>query len=230
MIDFHGWLDTTIGDFELAQVFQEEMGLTRQVGFTDTNCRGYFANWAHQNGALGLLVEFSDPEIDLSALIRATDRLLRGAYDDGEGEYAPDERYKAFTGLKAYTLSKGRTTTYRGFNEPFDTASYIDGETDLCVVERIYRNGWARVTYPVTNGTKTAYCPLSAFIRPNAAAPRTARVGGDTAVYRRPDLSQPIGSVWATDTFWVVDEEDGALQIVYPLDTGGFKLGWIAAG
>ena len=228
VIDFHGWLNTTIGDSELAEVFYDELGLSHQVSFTKTNCSGYFSNWAHQNGALALLVEFRDTSIDQTALIRAVDRLLNGGYDNGEGEYAADERYAEFTGVQAYTLSEGRTDTYRGFNQPFDSASYIDGAADLCVIDRIYQNGWVKVTYPVASGQKTAYCGLSAFIGENAVTPYSSRVTDNTKVYRRSDLSETIGSVWSTDTFYVVAETGRLKQIIYPLDNGGWKMGWIS--
>ncbi len=81
VIDFHGWLNETIGDKALAELFRQEMGLPYLVGYTDSNCAGYFANWAHQNGALSLLVEFTaSNKIDRQALITAVNRLLSEEY------------------------------------------------------------------------------------------------------------------------------------------------------
>ena len=227
VIDFHGWLDTTIGDKALADVFYEEMGLNHQVGFNSANCRGYFANWAHQNGALGLLVEFTNTNIPVDDLIRAIDRLLNNQYDNGSGEFALDERYRMFSDVNAYTLSTGRTTTYQGFNQPFSTVSYIEGLTDLCTINRIYANGWVQVTYPISSGSKTAFCLLSDFIGDGAVTPFKSQVSSNTKVYRRPDMSETIGSVWSTDEFYVVAQQGNRQQIIYPLDTGGWKMGWI---
>ena len=227
--DMHGWLDTTIGDAELAEVFYQELGLSHQVGFTSSNCRGYFANWVHQQGALGLLVEFTNTNIPQDKLLNAVKRLVAGDYDNGTGSYAEDPNYAAFTGgISCYTLSNDRPTTYAGFGVPFDTISYIEGSTDLCVIEKIYENGWVKVTYPISSGNKTAYCPLSAFIEPGTeVAHYTSTVSGNTKVYRRSDMSETIGSVWSTDVFTVVAKSGNALQIIYPLDDGGWKMGWI---
>lgn len=227
VIDFHGWLDTTIGDKELADVFYDEMGLAHQVGFTSSNCRGYFANWAHQNGALGLLVEFTDESIPTNKLIQAIDRLINDQYDNGKGEYAADERYQQFSDIQAYTITTGQTTTYKAFNEAYSTPSYITGSTDLCTINKIYANGWVEVTYPVSSGSKTAFCLLSDFIGDNAVTPYKSTVAATTKVYRRSDMSETIGSVWSTDEFYVVAKQGERCQIIYPLDAGGWKMGWI---
>ncbi|MCL2672633.1 MAG: dockerin type I domain-containing protein [Clostridiales bacterium] len=226
VLDLHGWLNTTIGDSELAEVFRDELGIPFQQDFS-SGSRGYFAHWAHRQGAFGLLVEFKNPNIDTTKLIKVINRILQDDYDNGQGVYATDNRFARFSSIGGYTLSTGRVTTYKGFNEPFDTTSYIDG-IDLCTIQKIYANGWVKVSYPVTSGTKTAYCPLSEFINPASEVEHyAARVSANTTVYRRSDLSQSTGSVWTTDEFWVVAEDGQRLQILYPLDAGGWKMGWI---
>lgn len=229
--DFHGWLNTTIGDSELAEVFLQEMGLAHQTVFTATNCRGYFANWAHQQDALGLLVEFKNTQFSVEALKSAVNRLISGDFENGTGDYTLDEKYTKFTGgIDCYTISTGRTTTYQDFGVEFDTPSYIDGATDICTVSRIYDNGWVKVTYPlVSGGNKTAFCKLSDFIIEGTEVTHyTSNVSANTKVYRRPDMTETTGSVWTTDTFTVVAEYDNKLQIIYPLDSGGWKMGWIS--
>lgn len=229
VLDLHGWLDETIGDAELAEVFYSEMGLSLAHTFTATNCKGYFSNWAHQQGALALLVEFkSSTEVPLDKLEATINRLLCGDYDNGTGEYALDERYKEFQGIQSYTLSQGQVTTYAGFNIPFGTVSYIDGANDLCTIDKIYQNGWVRVQYPVSSGTKTAYCPLEEFIDGSITVePYLANVSANTKVYRTSSMSTSLGSVWNTDDFYVVADNGIQVQIIYPLDGGGWKMGWI---
>ena len=46
-------------------------------------------------------------------------------------------------------------------------------------------------------------------------------------VYRRSDLKETIGTVFSTDEIFVIAEKDDVLQIIYPLDGGGYKMGWI---
>ena len=234
VLDMHGWLNTTIGDAELAEVFFREMGLPHQVGFTSTNCQGYFANWAHQQGALALLVEFTNPNINQTNLTNAIDALVKGEYGNdsvGEDDYTVDERYSQFIDAQGYPLSTGRVTTYQGFGIPFPTTSYIDGTTDLCTVHTVYANGWVEVTYPVTGGTKTAYCKLTDFIADSqaVAVPYQVTVNKTTTVYRRSDLSASLGSATTASEIWVVAESDTAVQIMCRTTTGNLLLGWVAS-
>ena len=226
VIDFHGWLNCTIGDSEIAEVFTDELGLPHQTGFSSTNANGYFANWAHQQGALGLLVEFTDTNISTDNVQNAVNRLINGDYDNGEGKYIVSSQYSDLLPIKCYTLSTGHVTTYKDINGEY--SGYIDGGVDLCTINKIYENGWVKVTYPISSGEKTAFCYLSDFIESALTVEHyLSNVPSNTVVYRRMDISQSIGSVWTTDTFTVVAESDNLLQIIYPLDAGGFKLGWI---
>lgn len=230
VIDFHGWLDETIGDSELAEVFYQEMGLTHYVGFTSTNCAGYFSNWAHQNGALGLLVEFTASNaVDKSGLLAAVDRLIAGDYDGGGGgDYQLDETYGEFENIQCYAIANERVTTYAGFDTPFSTTSYIDGDTDLCTILKIYENGWVKVNYPVSGGNKTGYCYFSDFFdAEHLVTPYTAHSKQTVSVYTKSDMLSAIGSVWQTDELYVVADNGTQLQILYPIDSGDWKLGWV---
>ena len=228
VLDCHGWENCTIGDSELAAVFQEEMGLQHRVSFSD-NAHGYFSYWTHNRGALALLVEFTNPDFDRQSFLSAMDRLARGDYDDGTGEYESDPAFEGFSTVNTYTLSTGDVFTYLDFDG--NRTGKIFGNEDLCTILKFYRNGYVRVRYPVSAGQKEAYCPLDAFIAPEQ------RIGissvyfqANQAVYRRMDLSETIGTVYSTDSAFCVARTDSALQIIYPLDAGGWKMGWVPAG
>jgi len=227
VIDFHGWLDYTIGDYELAQVFYEELGLAHYTEFTNTNAGGYFANWAHQQGALGLLVEFSNStSVDISKLISATNRIL----DDDYIVLEKKAEFEKFDTIECYTLSEGRVTTYQFVDVPYSSPSYIDGATDKVTILDVYDNNWVRVKYPIYDGSmKTAYCYLSDFISTDETVDSfyQINVAENMDVYRRSDLKETIGTVFSTDEIFVIAEKDDVLQIIYPLDGGGYKMGWI---
>lgn len=229
VIDFHGWLNYTIGDAAVAQVFSQEMGLSHYVGFYSTNCNGYFANWAHQQGALGLLVEFkSSTSVDKAKLINAVDRLVTGAYEGGNSSTKTHSIYGSFKNIKGYTLSSGRVNTYSGIGIPFSGASYIDGSADACTIQEIYEDGWVKINYPVSSGTKTAFCPLSVFFdSANATDMYAGHISVTKAAYTRADRKTIIGYLDPADTFYVIADDGENLQILYPLDAGGWKLGWI---
>ncbi len=229
VIDFHGWLNYTIGDGAVAAIFSQEMGLSHYVSFNSTNCSGYFANWAHQNGSLGLLVEFkSSTSVDKTKLINAVNRLVTGAYKGGNSSTQLHSLYGSFKNIKGYTLSTGRVNTFSGIGIPFSGASYIDGSADSCTIQEIYEDGWVKVSYPVSSGTKTAYCPLSAFFdTTHSTKLYTGQVSSATTVYARADRAKSIGQVATKDIVYVIADDGKNLQIIYPLDAGGWKVGWI---
>ena len=76
VIDFHGWINCTIGDQQLAQIFRQELNLPHKKAFTSTNY-GSFAYWSHKQGAKALLVEFKSPKIDLDQLINTIDSIIQ---------------------------------------------------------------------------------------------------------------------------------------------------------
>lgn len=227
VLDCHGWEDCTIGDSELASVFKDEMGLNHRNVFSD-NCHGYFSYWAHKQGALALLVEFSNPGFDRLGFINAMARLTKGDYDDGTGAYETDGTFDGFDSVKTYTISTGNVPTYLDFSG--NQAGTIYGSEDLCTIQKFYKNGYVRVSYPISTGNKDAYCPLSAFIAPEQRVDispvffRTRQT-----VYRRMSLAESIGTVYDTDTAYCVARADSAVQIIYPLDAGGWKMGWVPA-
>lgn len=226
VIDFHGWLNYTIGNYELAQVFEDELGLPHYVNFTTTNASGYFSNWAYQQGSLGLLVEFtSSTSVDFDKLINAVDRLIDQDYLMSK----QSAEYESFDQINCYTISKERVTTYKYFDKPYDTASYIDGETDLVVILGVYENGWAKVQYPINNGYKVAYCKTNELIdtASNTKLYKYDGISGKTTVYKRSDLSESFGTVYSSDECYVVSKTETALQVIYTLDNGGWKMGWI---
>lgn len=69
---------------------------------------------------------------------------------------------------------------------------------------------------------------MSAFIDPETeVAHYTAQVGETVRVYTTSAKTIKMGSVRSTDIFTVIAEKNGMAQIIYPLDSGGYKMGWI---
>lgn len=230
VVDFHGWLNYTIGNSDLAEVFSLHTTLHQKYELT-TGASGYFAYWAQLQGAEAILVEFTDPDsIVTEDVIAAADRLISNNYGSNQYDYALDSRYAQFTGIKSFALSTGKIYTHQVIGSPVSEKSYIDGSTDECSIMQIYENGWCKVRYPSGTLTRTAYCQISAFIDPGSQIePYAGTVAQNTYVYTTQSMATRHGSVWNTDVFTVVAEEGGLAQIIYPLDEGGYKMGWIDA-
>ena len=129
------------------------------------------------------------------------------------------------TPLISYTISTGNVPTYSSVSAS-SSSGYITGSTDQCTINKVYTNGWVKVTYPVSSGTKTAYAKLSDFVN-SGVDHYQVKVKANTSVYRRSDLSQTIGTVYSTDVINVVGKSGSNLQIIYPI-SGGYKMGWIS--
>lgn len=230
VVDFHGWLNYTIGSAELSEVFSLCTNLCHKNEL-GTGAHGYFSYWAQLQGSEAILVEFKDTaSVVHSDVIQAVDKLIAGNYGSGQSDYTLDGDYTRFGAFQAYANTTGRVYTQSKVGNTGTDFGYISGATDECTILQIYDNGWCKVRYPVGNLFKTGYCQLSGFIAPEAAVtPYSAHTDTDTRVYTTSAMTTQYGSVWTTDIFTVVAQQNGLAQIIYPLDDGGYKMGWISA-
>lgn len=230
VIDFHGWLNYTIGSSELAEVFSTCIGVNHKKELT-TSANGYFAYWAQLQGAEALLMEFKDVgSVAHDDVILAVDRLIGDNYGSKQNDYVLDADFASYDSIETFALTSDRVYTQKQVGDTGSSYGYIDGSTDKCVLLQIYSNGWCKVNYPTGSLTKTGYCEVSAFVDPETEVkPYTARAGETVKVYRTSAMEVQFGSVWDTDTFTVIAKKGELLQIIYPKDGGGYKMGWIYA-
>lgn len=127
--------------------------------------------------------------------------------------------------ITVYTRATGRVYTYKSVNGSY--SGYIDGATDQCKILEIYKSGWCKVRYPISKGYKVAYTKTSNFFVNTNFSTTTIRLGSKKTVYRRSDLKKTLGTVYGTDNVIIIGQEKGNTQILYPLDGGGYKCGWI---
>lgn len=228
VIDFHGWLNYTIGSEELAEVFSTCVGVNHKYELT-TGAHGYFSYWAQLQGAEAILVEFKNSaSVDHDDVIAAVDRLMTNNYGVNQFDFELDSHLGGFHSVICYADTTGRIYTQSSPGNTGTDYGYIDGANDECTIQQFYANGWCKVRYPVGDLFKTGYCELSGFIDPaTTVEPYTAHTSVNTKVYTTSAMNTHLGSVWSTDIFTVVAEMDGLAQIIYPLDDGGYKMGWI---
>ena len=228
-IDFHGWENCVIGNKDLAEVFSTNLGLTHRKELTET-AHGYFSYWAQLQGADAMLVEFKDSNsVPVSSVASAIEQLMTGDYGLHSTKYVLDPEYSPYPDLKTYAITNGRVYTQANVGDSGTSFGYIDGATDECTIRQIYINGWCKLWYPVGSNTKTAYAQTSAFIsEEDKVTPYQIGLSSTATVYTKPDGSTKYGSVWASDPVTVVAERGKWLQVIYPLDAGGYKMGWIA--
>lgn len=230
VVDFHGWLNYTIGNTELAEVFSLCTDICHKYEL-GTGAHGYFSYWAQLQGAEAILVEFKDTtSVIHSDVILAVDKLIANNYGSHQTDYVLDADFIEFDSIVCYANTTGRVYTQKKVGDSGTDFGYIDGAGDECTILQIYDNGWCKVRYPVGDLFKTGYCQISGFIDPEAEVVHySTHTTVNTKVYTTSAMTTQLGSVWSTDIFTVVAEKDGLVQIIYPLDDGGYKMGWIDA-
>ncbi len=125
------------------------------------------------------------------------------------------------TPIKCYALEK--CTVYS--NADGSGAKGEVSKGDECKIKEIYTNGYAKITASKISGS--AYVKMSVFTK-GTGIERSDRVSSTQKVYRHSDLKTSIGEVYKSDSIKVVYESGNNAQIIYPLDSGGYKMGWIA--
>lgn len=133
--------------------------------------------------------------------------------------------------VQAYPISKGYTTVYQSASTSSGVVGKFDG-LDPVTINEVYYNGWANVTYKLTaGGTKTGYCDFQAFWPNNITtwgASTVAKVGGNQNVYKRSDCSEYFGTVTSSDPITLLGSVGSKSLIIYSLNSGGYKMGWIS--
>lgn len=230
VIDFHGWENCTIGSGDLAEVFSLHVGLNHKKELTDS-AHGYFSYWAQLQGAEALLVEFKNSgNLVRQNVADAVKEIVKNNYGQKQSDYEVSKVYQDFQKIQCYAASEKKIYVQSEVGGTGTDYGYIDGASDLCTILQIYSNGWCKVKYPAGSAGygKTGYCKTEEFIEEAAqVTPYQARTEENVKVYRTAAGTTQLGSVWSTDTFTVVAEKGGMAQIIYPLDSGGYKMGWM---
>lgn len=137
--------------------------------------------------------------------------------------YEIDTRYP--TPFDSYTRYG---TTYEVYSSVggSKTGGWID-EGDRCVINEVYTNGWLKVTYPVSNGTRTKYMPISEFF--DSSYTITTKIPAQNSVsYRRSDGATSIGTLWTTDSCLIIGESTSYYCFITSWNgtSTGKMLGW----
>lgn len=129
--------------------------------------------------------------------------------------------------ITCYTIPTERVNTYNLNNGRYAYTGYIDGNTDKCVIQQIRSDGYCKVKYPASRGYRIAYAESSKFFSNINFSTNTKKLGARKTVYRRSNLSQSLGTVYANDNVLIVGTSGNKTQIVYPI-SGGYKMGWVS--
>lgn len=140
-------------------------------------------------------------------------------------EQTYDTRFNPYCPIKTYPCA---TSTFDAYASDYTTDIGDIWTSDYCTINAVYADGWCNVTYPVSGGTKTGYTKLSNFVYNVSATPVKYTATAQTVVSTTTSLSTELGKIFAGDVFYVVSTYGSLSQVLYPLDSGGYKMGWMS--
>lgn len=151
-------------------------------------------------------------------VVTRSDELL-----DGDSGYEQSDKYSV--PIYSFTVNTGKTLVYKTINGEAKVNKIYD--TDLCTIKKLYSNGWCYVEFPLdAGGYDTGYVNTSVFFDFDAEK-KEVYVPNQTETYSRSNLVDDIGYVGAGDTVYLLNQTETAVQVMYPLIAGGYKVGWI---
>ena len=146
---------------------------------------------------------------------------LTGSFDDG---YARTDRFPL--PIRAYTADTGKTVVYDSVNGNVKANRIYD--TDLCTVITLFENGWCYVRFPLdAGGTDSGYVQTSVFFDFGQQPTANDTTEWITA-YRRSDISTVLSRIPAGARVFLITQTDAGAQLMYPLSSGEYEVGWIA--
>lgn len=163
--------------------------------------------------------------ISKSTLKASFTHVRSAPYSPGNGtDLEKSNKYP--TPIKAQTKATGKTTVYNYPNGSAISNKIYD--TDLCTIKTIYTNGWCKVSFPLdSGGTETGYVKTSVFFNPSYSIFKV-KAGKQITTYPRSNLTSSFGYTVSGDTVYIIGHTTSAVQILYPLSSGGYKAGWVS--
>ena len=130
--------------------------------------------------------------------------------------------------IKAYTISTGNNTTAYS-NSNLNSKIGTIYASDELYIQSIGKNSagkyYCKLTYPTSNGRKTAYTPLS--IVTNATSPSGQyKATGSITTYRRASSSSKAGSIANGDTVYKLSTSGSYVQVLYNIGSASNPSGW----
>ena len=140
--------------------------------------------------------------------------------------FTQDSKYGGVKGFKAYPCVSSN------FEVKTSDLTTRGGEiytTDYCTINEVYTNGWCKVTFPMdSGGTRTAYTPISNFIKSPSATMTAYTASSYINLYSTSSLSTKIFRIYPNDACIIIGSSGSTTQIFMPHTDGYYVLGWVA--
>ena len=149
-----------------------------------------------------------------------------GASSVTPAQVTVDTKLQGLFGFISYPCVGSNFTAYDA-----DLATAIGSiyTTDRCTINEIYTNGWCKVTYPITGGTKVGYTQITNFIPGySSVSPTGWTASANISMFSTSGLSTQIHTIYAGDVCYLLGTSGSATQIFMPITGKGYySLGWV---
>ncbi len=99
---------------------------------------------------------------------------------------------------------------------------------DYVIVTQIRNDGWAYGSYPTPSGRVSKWFRIDDLVnKPNFTNQNRMSPSYKVVVYKNYYNSETIGSVWGNEDILVVSDLGTARQVIYKVNSGGYKMGWL---
>lgn len=129
--------------------------------------------------------------------------------------------------IKGYADTNSNFKVYTDRSTSSTKVGTAYGSTDELKITKLYSDGWAKIEYPTSNGTKTGYCKTSYLLCKTTFSDSKAAATKDIKAYKKDDCKEKYGSVYAGDKCYIIGNNGKNTQILYPV-FNGYKSAWIS--
>ena len=129
--------------------------------------------------------------------------------------------------IQCYTLRNGTTYSNELFSDAALTKPLYGAEvweSDILNVSTVC-NKYIKFSYPTSSGSRTAYAKPSLIFSGTTIRRVTPKY--NTTVFARSNEANKLGTVFASDTVYMIAQANGRAQILYNIQGGGWKLGYV---
>jgi len=195
----------TYGDFRLKTYL-----INGVENYTDQEITDAFTAWCHAGGQVlpGLVIRRQ----------KEAAYFLSGAVQD---PYSPENSLP--TPLRCYSfLNDEMTVTEEGSNDKIAVPPAAE-----LTVSAEEPDGKLHVSFILSGKTIAATCTKTAVIG-KPVSHYSGVTAGTADVFKRADAAEKLTSLPEQTAYSVVGESGGRIQIIFPVTTGGYRMGWIA--
>lgn len=128
--------------------------------------------------------------------------------------------------IKGYADTNSNFKVYADRSTSSTKVGTAYGSTDELKITKLYSDGWAKIEYPTSNGTKTGYCKTSYLLCKTTFSDSKAAATTDIKAYKKDDCKSKFGTIYAGDKCYIIGNNGKNTQILYPV-SNGYKSAWI---